>query len=111
MGLWAIPGVKNQATVADQAPGLARGWNFGTAKLGQLSRESSNWNNYVAHVQRADSDKSRDDGVISAGPARRLFFRHGADPIAAAFQGKRTRHDVTEPRRIPCRYPQPLKCF
>jgi len=33
-------------------------------------------------TQRAESDKSRDDCIISAGAARLPLFRHGADPIA-----------------------------
>jgi len=36
----------------------------------------------TGNAQRAESDKRRDDGVISTGPARRLLLRHGADPIA-----------------------------
>ena len=33
-------------------------------------------------AQRTEPDKSRDDCFVSAGPARRLFLRHGADSIA-----------------------------
>jgi hypothetical protein len=36
----------------------------------------------TGNAQRADSHKSRDDCVVSTGPARRLFLRHGADHIA-----------------------------
>ncbi len=36
----------------------------------------------TGNTQSTESDKGRDDGIISAGPARRLLLRHGADHIA-----------------------------
>src|SRR5438445_13442125 len=36
----------------------------------------------TGNTQSTESDKRRDDCVVSTGDARGLFLRHGADPIA-----------------------------
>jgi hypothetical protein len=40
----------------------------------------------TGNAQRTEPDKSRDDCVVSTGPALRLFLRHGTDPIAGKMR-------------------------
>ncbi len=48
----------------------------------------------TGNTQSTESDKRRDDCVISAGPARRLLLRHGADPIAGRLSVYTNREEI-----------------
>ncbi len=48
----------------------------------------------TGNTQSTESDKRRDDCVISTGPARRLLLRHGADPIAGRLSVYTNREEI-----------------